>query len=111
DEIGEGIPMISWGDDNLSRFVVADGPSSAWGKGSPSPSVLPLPNHAVKRNDGIFLCTGAGENTSTPHPDGNGPTHTGHPGVSARLWDKGLVKIYVYRLEGVQMKSLLEKKR
>ena len=36
--------------------------------------------------------------------------HFVHLGVAGKLWDKGLVKIYVYRLEGVQMKSLLEKK-
>ena len=110
DDIGECIPMISWVDDNLSRFVIANGPSSAWGRGAPGPTVLSLPNHAVKPNDGIFLCTGPGDHSSTPHPDGKGTIHFIHLGMPGRLWDKGLVKLYVYRLEGVQMKSLLEKK-
>src|SRR5262245_60814634 len=109
DDIGECIPMISWVDDNLSRFVVADAPSSAWGRTSPPPMILSLPNHAVQVQDGIFLCTAAGEHTSTPHPDGKGTIHFIHLGMGERLWDKGLAKLYVYRLEGVQMKSLLEK--
>ena len=29
DDLGECIPMISWVDDNLSRFVVSDGPNQA----------------------------------------------------------------------------------
>src|SRR3954466_5258344 len=63
DELGECIPMIAWVDDNLSRFVVSDAPSSAWGRTSPGPTVVALPNHAVRAGDGIFLVTGPGEDT------------------------------------------------
>jgi hypothetical protein len=120
DDLGECIPMISWVDDNLSRYVVSDTPSSAWGRASPRPRIFPLPNRAIKVEDGLFLVSGAGEDRSVPHPAGKGAMHFVHLGAlpgdrgaegGARLWDKGLVKIYVYRLEGVQMKSLAEKKR
>lgn len=111
DDLGECIPMISWVEDNLSRFVVSDGPSNTWGKATPPPRVLALPNRAVKVEDGIFLVTGPGSDHSVPHPNGKGHIHFVYLGVPGRLWDKGLVKIYVYRLEGVQMKSLLEKKK
>jgi hypothetical protein len=111
DELGETIPMIAWVDDNLSRFVISDGASSTWGRTSPGPKILALPNHAVKPNDGIFVVTGPGEDTTTPHPEGKGSIHFVHLGIAGKLWDKGLVKLYVYRLEGVQMKNLLEKKR
>jgi hypothetical protein len=111
DDVGECIPMLSWIDDNLSRFVLSDGPSSSWGRGSPPPHVIALPNRAVKPGDGIFLVTGEGEDSATPHPEGKGSMHFVHLGVPGKLWDRGLVKLYVYRLEGVQMKNLLEKKR
>jgi hypothetical protein len=111
DDVGECIPMISWVDDNLSRYVVSDAPSSAWGKASPAAKIFPLPNRAVKPEDGLFLITGPGSDRSVPHPNGKGSIHFIHLGSPARLWDKGLVKIYVYRLEGVQFKNLLEKKR
>jgi hypothetical protein len=111
EEVGECIPMIAWVDDNLSRFVVADGPSSTWGRASPPPNVFSLPNHAVKAEDGIFLITGPGADSSTPNPNGKNSIHFIHLGASHKLWDRGLVKIYVYRLEGVQFKALLEKKR
>ena len=111
DDVGECIPMISWVDDNLSRFVVADAASSAWARAAPRPHVFPLPNRAIKVNDGLFLISGPGVDHSTPHPGGTGSIHFVHLGSAERLWDRGLVKIYVYRLEGVQMKSLAEKKR
>lgn len=111
DEVGEAIPMISWVDDNLSRYVVSDTPSSAWGRASPRPRIFPLPNRAIKVEDGLFLITGPGDDRAVPHPNGKGSIHFVHLGQSDRLWDKGLVKIYVYRLEGVQMKTLAEKKR
>lgn len=111
DDVGECIPMISWVDDNLSRFVISDAPSTAWGKATPPPRVLALPNRGVKVEDGVFLITGPGNDHSVPHPNGKGHIHFVHLGVQGKLWDRGLVKIYVYRLEGVQMKSLLEKKR
>jgi len=111
DDTGECIPMISWVDDNLSRFVIADGPSSTWGRASPGPRIFALPNHAVKPEDGIFLISGQGADSSTRHPNGKGMIHFIHLGSPAPLWDKGLVKIYIYRLEGVQFKNLIEKKR
>lgn len=114
DDLGECIPMISWVDDNLSRFVVSDGPSSSWGRASsssPPRTVIALPNHAVATGDGVFLVTGPGADSKTPHPDGKGVMHFIHLGAPSRLWDRGIARIYVYRLEGVQMKALAEKKR
>ena len=110
DDVGECIPMIAWVDDNLSRFVVSDGPSSTWGRSSLRPRLFPLPNRAVKVEDGLFLVTGSGTDHSAPHPNGKGSIHFIHLNSPTPLWDKGLVKIYVYRLDGVQFKSLLEKK-
>ena len=111
DDVGECIPMISWVDDNLSRFVVADGPSSMWGKGTAKVNVFPLPNRAVKPEDGLFLISGAGNDHSVPHPNGKGQIHFVHLGSPRPLWDKGMTKIYIYRLEGVQFKNPIEKKK
>jgi hypothetical protein len=111
DELGEAIPMISWVDDNLSRYVISDTPSSAWARASPRPRLFPLPNRAVKVEDGLFLVTGPGEDHAAPHPSGKGSIHFIHLGSPERLWDKGVGKIYVYRLEGVQMKTLGDKRR
>ena len=111
DDVGECIPMISWVDDNLSRFLVADGPSSTWGKGAPKTNLFPLPNRAVKPEDGLFLISGPGSDHSVPHPNGKGSIHFVHLHAPRPLWDKGLTKIYIYRLEGVQFKNLIEKKR
>jgi hypothetical protein len=112
DDVGECIPMISWVDDNLSRFVIADGPSSTWGTGrAPMARIFPLPNRAVKVEDGLFLISGVGSDHALPHPNGKGSIHFIHLGAPGKLWDGGLVKIYVYRLDGVQFKNLLEKKR
>jgi hypothetical protein len=110
EDVGECIPLISWVDDNLSRFVVSDGPSSTWGRAERRVRLFPLPNRAVKVEDGIFLVSGAGNDHALPHPGGKGSIHFIHLGSPDRLWDKGLVKIYVYRLEGVQFKNLIEKK-
>jgi hypothetical protein len=111
DEIGEAIPMISWVDDNLSRYVVSDTPSSAWARTSPRPRLFPLPNRAVKVEDGLFLVTGSGDDHAVPHPNGKGSIHFIHLGSPERLWDKSVVKLYVYRLEGVQVKTLANKSR
>lgn len=108
DDVGECLPMISWVDDNLSRFVVSDGPAASWGRGAVH--VVPLPNRAVAVHDGIFLVTAAGDDTSVANPTGKGTMHFVHLGLRDRLWEQGLPKIYVYRLEGVQMKGLLGKK-
>ena len=105
DDVGECIPMISWVDDNLSRFVVSDCPSSTWGR-TPRPSIFPLLNRAVKVEDGLFLISGHGDDRTVPHPNGKGSIHFVHLGSPKPLWDKGLVKIYVYRLDGVQLKTL-----
>jgi hypothetical protein len=110
DDLGEAIPMISWVNDNLSRFVISDAASATWGR-SPKLKLYALPNHAVSVEDGIFLVTGPGEDSAVPHPNGKGKIHFVHLGSPERLWDKGLTKIYIYRLEGVQFKSLLEKRR
>jgi hypothetical protein len=109
--VGECIPMISWVDDNLSRYVVSDTPSSGWGRASPRPRLFPLPNRAIRPEEGLFLISGPGEDHAIPHPGGKGSIHFVHLGSAERLWDRGLVKIYVYRLEGVQMKTVAEKKR
>jgi hypothetical protein len=111
DEIGEAIPMISWVNDNLSRYVISDTPSSAWARASPRPLLFPLPNRAVEVEDGLFLVTGPGDDHAVPHPSGKGRIHFIHLRSPERLWDKGVVKIYVYRLEGVQMKTLADKHR
>jgi len=110
DDVGECVPMISWVDDNLSRFVLANAPSSSWGQGSPPPFVTALPNHAVKQGEGVFLVTGAGEDEKVANPNGKGQMHFIHLGRADRLWDKGIVRLYVYRLEGVQWKAVSEKK-
>jgi hypothetical protein len=110
DDVGECIPMIAWVDDNLSRYVVSDTPSSAWGRASPRPRILPLPNRAIKAEDGLFLITGPGNDYAVPHPNGKGSIHFVHLCLNERIWDKGLMKIYVYRLEGVQMKNVGERK-
>jgi hypothetical protein len=110
EDVGECIPMISWVDDNLSRFVVSDGPSSTWGRTQPRVRIFPLPNRAVKVEDGIFMVSGPGDDHAVPHPGGKGSIHFIHLCSPQRIWDRGLVKIYVYRLEGVQFKNLIEKK-
>src|SRR6476659_6065249 len=58
---GETLPLLSWVDDNLSRFVIANAPSTSWGRVSPPPFVYALPNMIIKPRDGIFLVTGAGQ--------------------------------------------------
>jgi hypothetical protein len=108
DDLGECVPMISWVEDNLSRFVISDGPSSTWGRSTKN--VFCLPNRQVAVEDGIFLVSGPGTDSSVPHPNGKGKIHFLHLSASGRLWDKGIVKLYIYRLDGVQMKSVAEKK-
>src|SRR5215213_1327666 len=78
DDVGECIPMLSWVDDNLSRFVVADGPSSTWGRPGSKTTLLPMPNRAVKVEDGLFLISGPGEDRAAPHPNGKGQIHFIH---------------------------------
>ena len=109
EDVGECIPMISWVDDNLSRYVVADGASATWGRGATR--IFSLPNRAVKVEDGLFLITGPGADSTAPHPNGKGQIHFVHLGSQDLLWNKGITKIYVYKLDGVQLKALAEKKR
>ncbi len=111
DDLGECIPMIAWVEDNLSRYIIADGPSSMWGRPHTKVNILSLPNRAVKVEDGVFLVTGPGADASVPNPNGKSQIHFVHLGAPGPLWDKGLVKLYVYRLDGVQFKNLMEKKR
>jgi hypothetical protein len=106
DDVGECIPMLSWIDDNLSRFVVSDAPSSAWGGARAIELLKCLPNVAVAQGDGIFLVTGNGSDESVPHPAGKGRMHFIHLGLGGSLASRGVTKLHVYRLEGVQVKSL-----
>jgi hypothetical protein len=111
DDVGECIPMLSWVDDNLSRYVVSDAPCSAWGgeggqRGARVELLRCLPNIAVAQGDGVFLVTGSGHDESVPHPGGKGRMHFIHLGLDGSLLDRGLTKLHVYRLEGVQVKNL-----
>src|SRR5215472_8869176 len=63
---GEVVPLLSFVDDNLSRYVVSNGPSHAWGHANPPPWVVALPNREVKAKDGVFLLTAAGEDRDEP---------------------------------------------
>lgn len=109
DDVGECVPMLSWVDDNLSRFVVSTAPSSSWGRGDAPAVVIALPNVAVANGDGIFLISGQGTDGKTAHPTGKGHMHFIHLGQKGRLWE-GMTRLYVYRLEGVQAKGLAGKR-
>jgi hypothetical protein len=108
EDVGECVPMISWVDDNLSRFVVSTMASNRWGK-EPEGLLVNLPNWAVKQGDGVFLVTGAGTDASEPHPGGKGQMHYIHLGMHERVFARGVTKLYVYRLEGVQVKGMAAK--
>jgi hypothetical protein len=103
---GETLPLLSWVDDNLSRFVIANAPSSSWGRVSPAPFVYALPNKIVKPRDGIFLVTGPGEDRTEPHPGGEGELKIIFLNREGRLWTGGLNQVYLYRMEGVQTKKI-----
>lgn len=109
DDVGECLPMISWVDDNLSRFVLSTAPSSSWGRGEGKVVLLALPNVAVANGDGIFLISGPGSDGKLAHPSGKGHMHFVHLGQKERLWE-GMTRLYLYRLDGVQMKGLAGKK-
>jgi hypothetical protein len=108
---GEVLPILSWVDDNLSRYVVSNAASSQWGRGSPLPFVHTLPNRTVKKKDALFLLTRAGEDRDEPNPAGEGTLHFVHLGVhggaSARLWSAPGQRIYIYKLDAVQTRALL----
>ncbi len=102
EDVGECVPMMAWADDNLSRYVVSDAPSSAWG--GARGWMRCLPNIEVKAKEGVFLVHGKGRDTSEAHPGGAGRMHFVHLGLSDPLAPGS--KLYVYRLEGVQTKGL-----
>jgi hypothetical protein len=103
---GETLPLLSWVDDNLSRFVIADAPSSSWGRVAPAPFVYALPNMIIKPKDGIFLVTGRGEDRVEPHPSGEGELKIIFLNREGTLWSGGLHQVYLYRLEGFQTKKI-----
>ncbi len=100
--VGECVPMMAWADDNLSRYVVSDTPSNAWGERTTL--LRCLPNVEVKAREGVFLISGAGDDRSEPHPGGQGRMHFVHLGLGGSL--AAVSRLHVYRLEGVQVKSL-----
>jgi hypothetical protein len=110
EDVGECVPMIAWVDDNLSRFVLATAPSASWGR-DPSAVVMSLPNLAVQHGEGVFVITGPGRDESQPHPSGQGRMHFVHLGLDRRLFDGGITSVYLYRLDGVQVKGLAGKAR
>ncbi|HZO13946.1 MAG TPA: hypothetical protein VFB62_11830 [Polyangiaceae bacterium] len=108
EDVGECVPMISWVDDNLSRYVITDIASSAWGRET-GRLLTCLPNVAVQPGDGVLVVTGSGHDESVPHPAGKGKMHFVHLGLKGRLFESGIAKLYVYRLEGVQVKGMAAK--
>jgi hypothetical protein len=108
---GEVVPILSWVDDNLSRYVVSNAASSTWGRASPPPLVLCLPNRSVKKKDAIFLLTGSGADRDEANPlhkdSGEGRLHFVHLGSSTRLWTAAGSRIYIYKLDAVQTRALL----
>jgi hypothetical protein len=103
---GETLPLLSWVDDSLSRFVISNAPSTSWGRVSPPPFVYSLPNIAIKPKDGIFLVTGPGEDRTERHPSGEGELKIVFLNRAESLWPRGLHNVYLYRLEGTQTKKI-----
>ncbi len=104
---GEVVPILSWIDDNLSRYVVSNSASSEWGRASPAPFVASLPNRSVKKKDAIFLLTGRGLDRDELNPSGAGVLHFVHLGSKGRLWSTPGARIYIYKLDAVQTRALL----
>jgi hypothetical protein len=104
---GEVVPILSWVDDNLSRYVVSNSASSEWGRASPPPFVVTLPNRSVKKRDAIFLLSGRGHDRDEPNPSGAGTLHFVHLGSPTRLWSTPGTRIYIYKLDAVQTRALL----
>ena len=104
---GETLPLLSWVDDNLSRFVISNAPSTSWGRVNPPPFIYSLPNMMVKPKDGIFLVTAHGEDRSEPHPSGQGDLKIIFLNRTESLWAGGIHQVHVYRLDGLQTKKLL----
>lgn len=104
---GECLPLLSWVDDNLSRYVLSTAPSTSWGRIRPPPLIYSLPNRQIAAKDGLFLVTGVGEDRAEPHPAGKGTIHIVHLGHVGTLWTGAIAKAYLYRLEGMQSKGVL----
>jgi hypothetical protein len=103
---GETLPLLSWIDDNLSRFVIANAPSTSWGRVSPAPFIYALPNIPIKPKDGIFLVTGPGADRTEPNPSGEGELKIVFLNSSEMLWSGGLREVYIYRLDGLQKRRI-----
>lgn len=101
EDVGECLPMVALVDENLSRFVVSDAASHRWGRGEAF--VRCLPNIDVKSGDGVFLLVDEGEDRSDPHPEGKGKLHFVHLALGRPLVARGITKLYLYRLDGVQV--------
>ncbi len=104
DDVGECVPMVAFTDDNLSRYVLSDGASLRWG--ADGVLVRSLPNLEVKGGDGVFLISAAGDDHSETHPAGKGRLPFVHLGLAKPLAERGVTKLYLYRLEGVQVHGL-----
>jgi len=110
EDVGECVPMISWVDDNLSRYVVSDAANTSWGRDR-NVLIRALPNVDVKNGEGVFVITGCGEDESVPHPVTEGAKmHFVHLNLKERLFGASIKKLYVYKLDGVQVKALSAKK-
>ena len=105
EEVGECVPMMAWTTDNLSRYVVSDAPSNTWGARPPG-LLRCLPNIDVEKGEGVFLVTAAGDNESRPHPGGKGKMHFVYLHRQRALAADKVTRLYVYRLEGVQVGQL-----
>jgi hypothetical protein len=103
---GETLPLLSWVDDNLSRFVLSNAPSSSWGRTQPAPLIYALPNMIVKPKDGIFLVTGAGEDRSERHPSGEGDLKIIFLKRPGNLWMGKLSSVHLYRFDAVQSRRI-----
>jgi hypothetical protein len=108
---GEVLPLLCFVDDNLSRFVVSNVPSTAWGRAaiaaSPPPFIFALPNRAIANKDAIFLLSGPGEDRDEPNPSGSGKMHFVHLGARTKLWSTMGARVYLYKLDAVQTKAVL----
>lgn len=104
DGVGECIPMMAWAKDNLSRYVISDAPSNTWG--TRAGLLVPLPNIDVDKGEGVFIVSGSGENESRPHPGGQGKMHFVYLCRDKPLAKDRISRLYVYRLEGVQVGTI-----
>jgi hypothetical protein len=108
EDVGLCIPMIAFVADNLSRFVLSDTPSSLWGSAGDA-LLVTLPNLAVEKGEGVCIGLGKGNDESLEHPAGKGKMHFVYLGLDAAATAARLKKIYLYRLEGVQVQDVTPK--